>query len=140
MKKILMLLVVVSLLVGVVGFVGANVTQTASVEVISDLSLIVNPNPIDYGTLKPGSKSIKNVTLTPGTSHLHIAVAITGSSLLDDIQWDRNNDTVYEAYNAASFNMTAETAETFNTKINVPVGESAASHSATITYTVLEKP
>lgn len=118
---------------------GFEPTQEVKVFVTADLRLIPNPNPIDYGILVPGGESIVPVTLTQqGVSDIDVSVAITGSTLLQGILWDVNGISAYEMYNTKSFVMTGGEVKTFNTKLEVPTTEKAESHTATITYTVME--
>jgi len=113
-----------------------NPFQTAILEVISDLSLDVKPNPLDYGILKPGSESVVNVTLTPGTSHISVSVDITGSSLIKNIKYDK--DGIYSKYDGENFILTATVPKTISTKLSVPSSQPAGSYGGSIVYTVLE--
>ena len=137
MKKILSLFLVFSLLFGVVGVL-ADTDQTANVTVGPDLSFDAQPDPVTYGTLIPGGQSIVNYTLSHGVSTITVSVNITNSTLLDDINWDRNNTGLFVPYHLAGFTMTGGINDTFPTKLMVPIGQPSGLHVAVIIYTVME--
>ena len=151
-KKILLLMIV--FLVG--GFLGSEVNQdikvnvvdsecptgycqSVSVNVVSDLSLIPNPNPLDYGDLEIGEESFKKIELKAGNSDLSISVSTDGDGLLENIKAYRDGDGIYSNYNGDGFDLLAGELITFNTKLIIPVNQSKGAYSGKIRYTVMEK-
>jgi hypothetical protein len=115
-----------------------SINQPAQVIVMPDLSLNIEPNPLNFGTLKPGKDSTKSMTLTSGNSKLSITVNIIGDTLMQNILSDEQTSGNYLAYNGDHFLIANNTAKSFNTKLIVPTGTSSKTYTGTIIYTVLE--
>jgi hypothetical protein len=116
-----------------------NSTNTLTdVNVQPDLTLIPNPNPLSFGTLKPGNSAVKPVTLTSGNSKLSVTVSIIGDALMQSILSDEQTVGTFLAYKGDSFTISNNTVKTFNAKLIVPTGTSSKTYTGTIVYTVLE--
>jgi len=111
--------------------------QIVEVSIEPDLTLIPTPNPLDFGLLKPGMSSEKEVTLTHGTSNIDVSVSIVGSGFMKDIETHRTGS--WTKLDGDSFIMMGVNSDlVFNTKLLVPIGTSSGDYSTTIVYTVNE--
>jgi len=136
MKYLISLALIAMLFVMVSGFIGADVDQSTSVTVLSDLTLLPTPNPLLFGTLYPGINSVQSVTLTPGNSSLSVSVNITGDPLMQSIEADFG--TGYVLYSGQNIILMNNSPITFNTRLSIPSGTKQGTYNGIIVYSVME--
>lgn len=134
MKKVLFLMIAISLFIGVSGVMAVD--QPVQVGITADLTLAPSPSPLNFDSMKPAESKVIIITLTPGNSNLIVTPSVTAGFFRDNLKFDLG--TGYKSIGTETIAVTAAVAKTFNSQLVIPVGFKAGLNSGTITYTVNE--
>ena len=135
---VLGLLSVVVMISFVVGVDSVPSVQEANATITADLNLIATPDPIGFGSLKPGESSVvQQIILTPGSSSLNITVSVE-PGLFQNIIFDLGAGAGYLPIGSELIMVTNNTAKTFNSRLDVHLDFKSGFYSGKITYLVME--